>query len=102
MIAGQSASGQTSGPIPLNNTFRHWNGAVFAAGVTSGTVIIETGPSMNGPWTLAATIDAATGAQEYRADGPGGFIRHRIGTTIAGGASPSVNTYCNRIHVGDV
>jgi hypothetical protein len=70
---------------------------VWAAGVTSGTVVIEEAADSAdaGTWAPIATIvNNGTGGYEDYVYQPGQpkTIRHRISVTVAGGGSPSVTT----------
>lgn len=70
----------------------------WASGTTSGVVVIEVSDSSTyaGTWAAITTFtnDGSGNAYEEYAYTPStpSAIRHRISTTVAGGATPSVST----------
>lgn len=77
----------------------HWL-IVWSAGVTAGTVIIESAhdPAYSGTWhalTAAPVGFVANAALGGVSDfPPGGFVRARVGTTVADG---TVTVYLNGV-----
>lgn len=99
MLAAVSVDETTSDPVPLNNSRGAYHSVHFADGTTSGVVTIETAPSRDyaGTWKEEATFSAADALiEDLWLEGTGGFVRHRISTVVAGGATPSVSTWIRR------
>lgn len=100
MLVAQTALNAVSDPVPLGNSRKHWHSAVFGAGVSAGTVIVETANDRNyaGTWEVIATL-ASGGAPSSQGanvsyEGPLGFVRHRISVAIVGG---TVSTFTRRL-----
>lgn len=103
MLTNALTDETTSDPVPLNNTRKHWHGVEFATGVTSGVVVVEVAPTRDygGTWTAKLTVDASSKlTDEAVLDGPGGFVRHRISTVVAGGGDPKVTSTMRRTQMG--
>jgi len=63
---------------------------------TTGTVFVDVGRTVNGPWVEKGTLEAPAAAADgpamsyYQLNEPVEFARHRISGTLAGG---SINSY---------
>lgn len=82
------------GAVPQQGFHHHFQ---WATGVTAGEVVIECADSSTyaGTWAPMATVTfSGTAPKEDYVFTPGQpkAIRHRISTTVSGGASPSVTT----------
>ncbi len=93
MLTAASADETISTPVALNNTINHSHAVQFEEAVASGVVLIETAPTRNyaGTWEILLTADASV-QKLHTLDGypgPGFFVRHRIGTVLAGGTVTS-------------
>lgn len=92
MLVAASANQATSSPVALNNSKQHYHGVQFDPATASGVVKVETAPTKDwsGAWTEILSVDATVDKMaEISFPGPGGFVRHRVSTVLAGGTVSS-------------
>lgn len=99
MLVNATVDETTSDPVPLNNSRESYHSVQIATGTTSGVVKVETAPTRDfaGTWLEQMSVDLSTEPiKELRLEGVRGFVRHRISTVVAGGATPGVSSWVRR------